>query len=339
MILPHTLSLITTHTCTAACDHCCFSCSPQIKKSIPVTRLHSLIDEAKDIPSMKVVVFTGGECFLLGEQLNALISHAARNKFLTRCVTNGYWANSKEAACRRVNELKRSGLNEINFSTGDMHSAYVSPMSIVNGALACAEKGIYTVINIENFGGSNLARDFFTENELLKEHVVSQRIKVQSSTWIKSDGHADLNHSSNLSRFNPANKTSCSTVLNVLAVTPSQELVACCGLHLERISELHIGSVETVSLRDAIRTHKPDLIKIWLHLEGPEAILEWVKERLPSFNLPQNPVHPCETCLFLYSSPDALSVIKNHIKDKESELVSKYLASITTRLMSHVIHA
>lgn len=287
---------------------------------------------------MKVVVFTGGECFLLGEQLNDLISHAARNRYLTRCVTNGYWASSMEAARRRVSKLKRSGLNEINFSTGDMHSAYVHPLSIVNGALACAEQGIYTVINIENFGGSSLARDYFNENELLKEHISSLRIKVQSSSWIKSDGHASLHHSSKLSRFNPANKTSCSTVLNVLAVTPSQELVACCGLHLERISELHMGSIETASLMDVIRSFKPDLLKIWLHLEGPEAILEWVKEKFPSFILPENPVHPCETCLYLYSSPDVKNAITAHIKEKEPELVNKYMASITARLMSHAIH-
>ena len=89
-ILPHTLSIITTHQCTAACEHCCFTCTPYVTKAIPHERLDSLIDEATEIPTIKIVVFTGGECFLLGRKLDDLIARANSHGLITRVVTNGY---------------------------------------------------------------------------------------------------------------------------------------------------------------------------------------------------------------------------------------------------------
>src|SRR5271166_3771858 len=83
LIRPQTLSLITTHQCTAACDNCCFACTPKITKAIPVERMASLIDEGAAIETIKVVVFTGGECFLLGRRLDELIKRAARHGLIT----------------------------------------------------------------------------------------------------------------------------------------------------------------------------------------------------------------------------------------------------------------
>ena len=72
------------------CDHCCFSCSPKVEKTIPTANLHKYIDQAAEIDSFRLVVFTGGECFLLGDDLDALVRRASGHKFLTRFVSNGY---------------------------------------------------------------------------------------------------------------------------------------------------------------------------------------------------------------------------------------------------------
>jgi len=57
-------------------------------------------------PSIRAVVFTGGECFLLGDGLTQGIERAARAGRGTRCVTNGYWATSREAAERRLRRAR-----------------------------------------------------------------------------------------------------------------------------------------------------------------------------------------------------------------------------------------
>ena len=91
---PSALTILPTYQCTAACKNCCFGCTPNIKGRIPQDRLLSYIGEAKKIPSLRLVVFSGGECFLLGEDLDEAIGLASGKDVITRCVTNGYWADS-----------------------------------------------------------------------------------------------------------------------------------------------------------------------------------------------------------------------------------------------------
>jgi MoaA/NifB/PqqE/SkfB family radical SAM enzyme len=127
LIHPRGLSLITTKRCTAACDHCCFHCTPLATEAIPLERLHALVDEARDVPSIRLIVFTGGECFLLGQELDTLVARASDHGFATRCITNGYWASSLRVAMQRMRALAAAGLSEIEFSTGAFHAAYVPP--------------------------------------------------------------------------------------------------------------------------------------------------------------------------------------------------------------------
>ena len=332
LIIPHTLSLITTHTCTAACDHCCFNCTPKVKDHIPLPRLPSLIDEALEIPSIRVIVFTGGECFLLGKNLDDLIKKANQSKLITRCVTNGYWGRSLDAARNRARALQLAGLNEINLSTGDKHAKFVNPEFVINAAIGCAEHDIYAVINIEMFKNCRLTHERFLSDERLIPFIEKGAVRVQRSNWIEGDGKDGLEHEERFSRFLPQNKNSCQTVLNVIAVTPSLNLVACCGLHLERIKDLHLGSVASASLKQVIANSPFDLLKLWIHLEGPESVLEWVKKHEPSYKLPLDSVHPCETCLHVYRDEEVKRVLKSTIHLKEAELVDKYMANLTVRI-------
>jgi pyruvate-formate lyase-activating enzyme len=99
-----------TYRCTAACRECCFESSPRVKGFIPAERILKYIDEAaRTFPSLRVVVFSGGECFLLGKKLDAAIAQAREHGLGVRCVTNGYWAITPERARKRIQQLKAAG--------------------------------------------------------------------------------------------------------------------------------------------------------------------------------------------------------------------------------------
>jgi MoaA/NifB/PqqE/SkfB family radical SAM enzyme len=328
LVHPQTLSLITTHQCTAACDHCCFTCTPKVTKAIPYERLLTLIDEASELKSMKVIVFTGGECFLLGKELDSLIEHATTYNFITRCVTNGYWATSSEIAEKRIENLVDAGLKEINFSTGSFHAQYVPVDRIIYGAVASLNANITTVINIEECNESDFDADYIIKNTILNHAPNLNRLKIQRNVWIENDGSSKLTHLSENSRFNEDRKSGCSTALNVLSVTPDLDLVACCGLHLEKIPELHLGSVKESSIVNVLTKTPDDFLKIWIHTHGPERILEFVKKYVPDYELPVSSVHPCETCLHLYSDKKAQTVILEHYHEVEDEVVTAYLSGL-----------
>jgi hypothetical protein len=330
-IRPQILSLITTHQCTAACDHCCFTCTPKVTKAIPVPRLFTLIDEAVLLPSMRVVVFTGGECFLLGKNLDRLIAHANRYEMITRCVTNGYWARTIRAARSKADALRRAGLKEINFSTGSFHARYVPTDRIVNAAIASVEAGFTTLINAEICNDDGFTTEFLTEHPVISRYLSDGRLRLQRNVWIENAegrGNAKINHTPERSRFNADRKSGCQTVLNVLAVTPDQHLVACCGLHLESIPDLHLGSVACASIQDVLSQAPDDFLKIWMHVDGPERILEFVRSYDPSYELPLDSVHPCTTCLHLYKDPHALEIIARHYKVVEDDVIERWLAGM-----------
>jgi len=334
---PRALSLITTHRCTAACEHCCFSCSPAADKAIPIPRLHSLIDEAAEIPSIRLIVFTGGECFLLGRHLDDLLRRCRRHGLHTRCVTNGYWAVSAAAAAARAGELEAAGLEDINFSTGTFHARYVPLERILWGVKACAARGLRTVINLELFEGSGFPEERLTGDPEILELRREGRLVLNRGCWAPNGGEiwgcapkghssaAGLEHPERTLRFrSESNRTACDSSLVVLAVNPDQELITCCGLALEHIPALHAGSLKDRTLGEAIRAVQPDLLKLWIHVEGPERILEFLKERDPDLELPLDSAHICHTCQYLHASPRAMAALRGQAREVEDRILEQY---------------
>ncbi len=149
VISPRTTTILASYNCTAACKHCCFDCRPRINTRMTLDKILRFIKEASRFKTMKLIVFSGGECFLLGKELDTAIKFATDLGLSTRCVTNGYWATTEERAAQRLQKVIDAGLKEINFSTGDFHQEFVPQSNIVNGALASVRLGLSTVIMIE----------------------------------------------------------------------------------------------------------------------------------------------------------------------------------------------
>lgn len=327
LVQPTTLSLITTHKCTAACDHCCFHCTPKIEIRIPPERLESLIAEAAALETLRVVVFTGGECFLIPE-LDDRIAQAHRLGLATRCVTNGYWAFSPERAALRASTLVAAGLNEINFSTGRFHGEYVPVERIAYGARAASDAGILTLITVETCDQEDPTAQTLLAHPLIADSIKSGEILFQRNVWIENEGKTDLTHPASHSRFNEERISGCKTALDVLAITPTMSLVACCGLHLERIPELHIGSVAERSLREVIDQAEDDFMKIWLHISGPERMYQFAREKDASIDLPTTSAHPCETCLLLFRDSKAMEILRQHYPAVEQQVLHHYMTDL-----------
>jgi len=331
---PRVLSLITTHTCTAACEHCCFGCSPRASAAIPLPRLRALIEETVEVPSIRLVVFTGGECFLLGSALDELLGRCRELGLATRCVSNGYWAGSPAAAAARVAGLKAAGLGELDLSTGVFHLRFVPLERVIWAALAAASAGIPVVVNIEAFAGAAFYGEALAEHPLARPFLADGRLRLNRGAWVPNGGEwaqppaeADrLAHDGAYLRFAPgAARTPCRSSLRVVSVNPAQDLVSCCGLNLEHIPELHVASLRQRTLKQALEAVPPDLLKMWIHLEGPERVLEFVRERLPAFPLPLDSAHICHTCQYLFRSPEALRILREHQAEVEDRVLEQYL--------------
>jgi len=301
---------------------------------MPHRRLEALIDEARDVQGIRAVVFTGGECFLLGRRLDALVARANSAGFVTRCVSNAYWADTPRRASDRIRRLVDAGLREINLSTGTNHSRFVPVRSVLNAAEAAAEAGLVTLINIEAFDEADVDTSAILASPTIRKMIDNHKLAVRTSVWIGAGGTGRVTHKATQSRFAKGNQTACSTILSVLAVTPDQRLSSCCGLLMNHIAPLSLGSVAQDTLTSVIARAPNDLLKLWLRVEGPERILEFASRYLPGYRLPVTVTHPCQTCLHLFRDNKVLEVLADRCHGVEDRVIALYVAGLAAAEVS-----
>lgn len=309
---PQVLSLLTTRRCTAACDHCAIGGHPRANGMIPVLRLHALIDEATRIRSIERVVFSGGECFLLRNDLDRLVAHATMNGFATRAITNAYWAVNEAAALRRVTAIRAAGLGELMVSTGTFHQRYVPVERVVLAAAAAAAAGLVVRVSVEDCDQSPF--DDSAIRDALATQIQDRRVSVSRDPWITDAGgrgQTTLTHQRRFAERRFYGGGSCAQILTVITVTPDQRLTACCGFPTEQLPALEIGSVAEAPLDEVLENAPDVLLQMWLHVAGPQRIAEFVAQYVPGFTLlPAASI--CEACISLQRDARAMQVIANH---------------------------
>jgi hypothetical protein len=319
---PSTLVFITTYKCTASCKNCCFGCTPKQPLGVDARRMLALIDSvAKEFPSVKIAVFTGGECFLLGKSLDKLVSHAKSKGLLTRCVTNGFWARTPAIAAKRIGELQAAGLTEINFSAGFAHQEFVPSESVLNGAISAAKSGMLAIVSVENSTAGEKGGEALSKHPLMvqfrKEYPEKAGlISILDTVWVGEGSFGDNGRS----RRRP-----CDNIMDSLVIMPDLKLKSCCGLSVNSIPEMNMGNVSPLNIRAKHAEQFDDFLKIWIKVDGPEGIIEYVKGKCPGIDTPKFS-HPCQACKFLYATPEIRSYIREHFQEKVADVLFRFSA-------------
>jgi hypothetical protein len=323
---PTYLTILPTYRCTAACRECCFESNPRHTRRVPLRRILRYIDEAADtFGTLRVVVFSGGECFLLGSDLVRGVQRAAARGLAVRCVSNGYWAVNEAAARAWMERLAEAGLRELNLSTGDDHQEYVPFDRVAMAAEAAAASGVRTLLVVEGHSGSRFRpADALAHPRLqdfIASHPRSDLLSLVQSIWIPFRDDRPLAPPSSAAAPETGG---CTNVLDNLVVTPDEQLAACCGLTMEHIPEMKLGSLRRRRMGDLYRRALADFMKLWLRVEGPHAILEFARARDPLLLLPDSLPHICQACAVVHRNPAVRRVIKGAWKDKQAEILFRF---------------
>jgi radical SAM family protein len=328
---PTHLTILPTYRCTAACAQCCFESNPHVQGRIPLPRILDYIDQAaRDFPTLRLVVFSGGECFLLRDDLDEAIARAAGHGLATRCVTNGYWATSKRAAGERLQPLYEAGLSELNFSTGDDHQAFVPYERIVIGATTAAELGLRALIVVEGRVGARFTmREALAHpdlSEFLRSSPARANLDLLNNIWIPFHDDAEIAQPDEVYRTRDRLKRfeGCDNVLENMVITPHERLASCCGLTFEHIPEMKVGDARTRPLRELYDSQLEDFMKIWIRVEGPEKIFFFATQKDPDIPFPDGATHPCQTCAALFLNPRVRKALSEHYLEKVPEVMFRY---------------
>lgn len=328
---PSALTILPTYTCTAACENCCFGCTPRVEGRIPQDRLLQYIRQAKTLPSLRLIVFSGGECFLLGHDLDEAVGIAASgNGVITRCVTNGYWAETREAARERVRTVAAMGLDELNVSTGDFHQRWVDVERVGYAAEAAVSEGLRAVVMVEVREGSRFTAAALIDTPPIKriyaDAELKARFQIVESPWMsnKADRSVAQPRDRLISRANVTSSGGCTSVLSSIVISPAEYLIACCGLAHEQIPAMRLGSLRSRSFEELIEHARTDFLKQWIMIEGPHKILRWASQKDPSIEWEGQYAHICDACRRLHSDERVLKVIAEHAQDEVADVMLRF---------------
>ncbi len=92
------LHLLLTYQCNLECDHCFVWGSPWQTGTLTLRKIRHILQQAKDMGTVRSIYFEGGEPFLYYPILLRGVQEAATAGFRVGLVTNGYWATETDDA-------------------------------------------------------------------------------------------------------------------------------------------------------------------------------------------------------------------------------------------------
>lgn len=324
----HLLSVMPTYQCTAACQHCGTYSSPKERTWLDPELMFSGISQSLDA-GYKVVVFTGGEPTLAGENLLKGIRLASSRGAVTRVVTNASWATDEATADAKLAELLEAGLVEINFSTGDQHSRFVPIDNVMWAARAAAKIPMRTiVIMVETVSERIVTKKTIMTHpqwQRIAKDFPRAAVRINESPWMPLSEKSTSAYPAGMvsSRRNLPLRAGCNSCLSTTTLQADGRIGACCGLGMRRIPELQLGNIRDTTIAEADRRGANDFLKRWIRVDGPDKILAWAATHDPSIEWEGRYAHRCQSCIRLYRDPKVRTVLRERHTGKMADVLMR----------------
>jgi len=331
LINPSQLTVLATNQCTARCIHCSLNCGPEYTDQLSFEQIRKAIHDFHSESPLRVVIFSGGEPTLLGEDLLNSIAYADSLGINTRLVTNAHWAGTQEMARGWLVALREAGLAELNISTDDYHIPYI-PFDRVRNAWHTSKGLGFKAIVIANSSDpdSRISPRFIMEQlgeELSLRYDDKGRekplgrpdetgtLKAISNANIQMLGRAKETIDAGTLRY-PASQSDlhagCACIIRDVALSPNNHLLACCGMEAEGNRILDLGNASHASVSDLLYRNTDSLIINSVALMGPMFLKRLIQKNEPGFPFRSHYSSMCEICEHLFTWPEAIAVLQRY---------------------------
>lgn len=229
-----------------------------------------------------------------------------------------------------LTKCKEAGLTEINFSTGDDHLEYIPLDYVKNGIDAAVKLNLTVVVNIESgkdriFNVDEFVKDEQISNLLTSDGISLPRLTIINGVWMPFTQEA-LPFLPPLDKeiFHPS-KDRCKNLFTAITISPTNRLLACCGLPVTYLKHLDLGNLAHHSITTLYNKQFNDFIKIWLFVDGPYKILSFVGEKLKT-TIPECEVlsHTCFYCAALFTNTVYLQTVQKHYREVFASVMLRY---------------
>jgi hypothetical protein len=307
---PGTVTILPTNTCTAQCRHCSMNSGPDRQDSLSGEQLEDIIDQLARATATKVIVFSGGESTLLGEDLNRALRRCRRHGIVSRLVTNAYWATSPEAALAKLRELREAGLDELNISTDDYHLPYISLQKIKTAYQAALQLDFRTIVICNAYGpeswltperlnaefgdGKDMKLRYDADGQSIHHEyregetlvMLSNGIAMQLGRGVGGLAESEIVHNGTGAGWDALHKLAdhvggCPWAVRSAAISPKGHLLSCCGTEVDGNPILDYGSLKDHSLEELLDFADGDLITNMIAFLGPVRIKQVLEQIAP----------------------------------------------------------
>lgn len=337
---PQRLVVLTTNRCTARCTHCVMNASPDRHDQLTYEKIRLVIDSMCELSKLGMVIFTGGEPLLLGEDLLNAIAYADGLGLKTRVVTNCYWAVSSKIAREKLVELREAGLQELIISADDEHLPYVSFEQVKYAWRASKDLGFHSVaIANSSLPSSKITPDFIMEQlgeELplyYDKHHRRQRIPKQSKDGtIYFLSNANVQHLGRAKEYVGRDKIryvtkcfegGCPVVLRDPALSPTGHLVGCCGMEVETNGVLDMGDTNINTAANILVETDDKVILNAIALLGPLFLKHFIERHAPEVSFYEKYATFCQLCEHIVNRPTTVNVLLNNIDELSNTVLER----------------
>ena len=272
--------------------------------------------EYLDRDTIKLVAFTGGEPFLLGDKLLDVVAKAHELGFRTRVVTSAFWAKTEQSAEAKLVALLRSGLDELSISWDDFHEEFVDFKCVFNAFWTAKKVGITVAVNTVQ--GENPK---WTAARVRSElHLESESTEILCEAPLNLTGRAksDL-QKAGLRKGRQLGP--CPYVLTGPTLSAKNKLLACCGVIPDTEQLVLDSDFRPENLAAAIDKGLKSPILNWIYLRGPYAVMDWISKRYGVAIPPTSEVGGnCEACHRLFTTKEISDKIQEAIAEKLPEI-------------------
>lgn len=315
-IKPNAISLLSTLRCSAACDNCCFGCNPKQGRSMTYDEMKGYVDMGLETypDTIKKFCLTGGECMLLGKDVDRILAYCKSRGLECSMVSNAFWATDYEKAFKTLKRLQRSGLALVAFSTGDDHNQYVPWTNVKNACLAAARLGLSPELRYEERPGHMSILRHIEADEEMSLFIKSRSIKIMMNTWMEYNNKGAGTRRTKVPFPEYREIKGCSSLFQDIIIDPYGEVYACCGIGACHIPQMRLGNVQREPIKDIYERAFNDFLKIWLYMDGPQAVLKYVHEKTGmKFN--RHTKNHCDICRTIFTDKRIIPLIRDNFFD------------------------
>jgi hypothetical protein len=252
------VGLLLTERCNIACCHCWFNSGPDKKATMTLQEARGYIDQAREVPTVEWISFTGGEPFLLPEMLLQLVGYASERGLRTECVTNCFWAETEERADAVLGGLVETGLDVVNISCDDFHQRYIPLDRVRNCYRVARSLGLKTVIMCVPSRSSALRIGGIAE--MLGDegiHILGEgEPEAPVSALAVETGFVPVGRAASIPREewlvgeSPV-EGPCRTVLRDIGIAPGGRVLPCCSV-ASLVEDVTLGNARKIRLANLI---------------------------------------------------------------------------------------